>query len=735
MPAHQAARESSVHPSLFDAGRNCFRVSHAERVAFLVDAESYFKAFSHAALRALSSILIVGWDFHSRTRLHHGIPDVPEQLGEYLNYLVRRRRGLEIRVLIWDYPMIFSKGRELSPIYGFGWRPHRRVKVRYDDHYPIGASQHQKIVVIDGELAFCGGLDLTRGRWDTREHKPGDERRINLGEQQGYPPFHDTMMAVDADAAGAFDDIARQRWWRATGRHIPADGVRPRPWRRKRRDVTFDPWPREVMDVAVEDVDVAVARTVAPVGDEHPIREVEALHMDLIKAARHSIYIENQYFTSNALGEALAERLREPHGPEVVAVLRLSTQGWLEAPTMGTLRTLLLKKLREADLHNRFHAYYPHIPGLPEGQCCDLHSKLMIVDDEALLIGSANFCNRSMGLDTECSAAIQAAGHAKVKAAIRNYRNQLLAEHLDVSPETVDTAHLESGSIHGTVDRLTREGRTLKPFVKLDEPSEAMIAIASNIADPEKPVGLDVLIQQFGPDPSSAPTRWGKVLAVAGVLLAFAALWRYTPLSGLANADHVMLWAERFTHNRWAPLAVMAAYTPACIVLFPRPIITLFAVVAFGAAAGFVYAFVGIMMASLLTYGVGRGMGRSTVRRIAGRRLNRLSSVMRERGVLAMTAVRLVPLAPFSVVNVVAGAIHVKPWHFALGTAIGILPGTLVATVFGDQLAAGLKDPRSINIWLIITAALVLGAATWFVRRWLFGFRVREQRSAQRRVL
>ncbi len=53
----------------------------------------------------------------------------------------------------------------------------------------------------------------------------------------------------------------------------------------------------------------------------------------------------------------------------------------------------------------RFHAYFPHIPGLPEGQCCDLHSKLMIVDDEVLRIGSANFSNRSMGLDTECDAA------------------------------------------------------------------------------------------------------------------------------------------------------------------------------------------------------------------------------------------------------------------------------------------------------------------------------------------
>ena len=101
--------------------------------------------------------------------------------------------------------------------------------------------------------------------------------------------------------------------------------------------------------------------------DEPPIAEVQALYLDMIAAARKTIYIENQYFTSNALGNALAARLAEPDGPEVIAVLRLSTQGWLEAPTMGTLRTVMLKKLRDADRHGRFHPCFPHIPGPARG--------------------------------------------------------------------------------------------------------------------------------------------------------------------------------------------------------------------------------------------------------------------------------------------------------------------------------------------------------------------------------
>jgi uncharacterized membrane protein YdjX (TVP38/TMEM64 family) len=209
------------------------------------------------------------------------------------------------------------------------------------------------------------------------------------------------------------------------------------------------------------------------------------------------------------------------------------------------------------------------------------------------------------------------------------------------------------------------------------------------------------------------------VLLAAGAL---TAMWRYTPLATWTDADRITGWAEGFGQQYWwAPLVVLLAYTPASIVLFPRPFITLFAVAAFGAWHGFVYAMGGILLACAFTYAVGTKMDRQTVRRLARGRLTRMSQVMRHRGVLAMTAVRLVPLAPFAVVNVVAGAIRIPLRDFLVGSALGILPGTLVATVFGDQLISGLKDPRSINLWLVAVLVLALVAATRLVRRWLFG--------------
>ena len=161
---------------LFEPGRNCWRVEHARRAAFIVDADDYFKAFVEAARQAQRSILITGWDFHSRTRLLCADGRRCElELGEFLNDLVRRRRELQIHILIWDYPMIFGLDREWAPIYGLGWKPHRRMHFRYDNTHPIGGSHHQKIVVIDDAVAFNGGIDLTCRRWDTCEHAP-DER-------------------------------------------------------------------------------------------------------------------------------------------------------------------------------------------------------------------------------------------------------------------------------------------------------------------------------------------------------------------------------------------------------------------------------------------------------------------------------------------------------------------------------------------------------------------------------
>ncbi len=220
----ERAAKQSPHQSLLRLGYNCWAIAHAERAAFIVDAKEYFAAFYRAALRAQRSIIILGWDFNSQTRLHYDpVPKdgPPAVLGEFLNYLTRRRRGLHVYILNWDYPMVFGTDREFPPIYGLGgWTPARRVHMRYDDTHPVGASQHQKVVVIDDALAFNGGIDLTVRRWDCCDHAPDDPRRTAYDEP--YPPFHDTMIAVDGDAARQLGELARERWRLATGQRLRA---------------------------------------------------------------------------------------------------------------------------------------------------------------------------------------------------------------------------------------------------------------------------------------------------------------------------------------------------------------------------------------------------------------------------------------------------------------------------------------------------------------------------------
>ncbi len=692
--------------SLLRPGENCWRVERSDRVALLIDGQEYFEAFAAAAERARRSILILAWDFNSRTCLRFGAENgvQPLLLGDFLNSLARRRRSLDVRILIWDYPMIFGVERELPAVYGLGWKPHRRVRVRYDNTHPIAGSHHQKVVVIDDRVAFCGGLDLTTRRWDTCDHQPDDERR--KVDDTPYPPFHDVMMMVDGEAARALGDLARERWRLATGRNL-------RPLR-----VTADPWPSD-MEPDVKDATIAIARTLPPGDSQAPVRQVEALYLDMIAAARRYILMENQYFTAHKIGEALAARLSEPDAPEIVLVLRLLSHGWLEELTMESLRRNLIDRLQRADHSGRFHVYYSFIEGLAEGTCIDVHSKVMIVDDEWLRVGSANICNRSMGFDSECDLLLEARRRPGAVRAIRDFRNRLLAEHLGVAQERVAQEVEAQGSMSATIERLASPQRTLKRLENTGV-SATMVSLAS-LADPEQPVTLETLVSQFAPrtEVRLRGVRWLKFATAVVALAALAALWQFTPLADVITPGRVTDWAHEFAGTVWAPLIVLAAYTPAALVMFPRPLITLFAVVAFGPWLGFGYAMSGILISALVTYVIGMRMDRSTVRRLAGPKLKRIITVLRRRGIVALTALRLVPLAPFAVEGVVAGAIRVKLLDFMLGTAFGMLPGTLVATVFGDQLEVALRDPGAVNVWLVATVALALGIATLLVRRWL----------------
>jgi uncharacterized membrane protein YdjX (TVP38/TMEM64 family) len=212
---------------------------------------------------------------------------------------------------------------------------------------------------------------------------------------------------------------------------------------------------------------------------------------------------------------------------------------------------------------------------------------------------------------------------------------------------------------------------------------------------------------------------WGKIIALGVVLFGFFLAWRYTPLADAITPDHVMEWARRFRRNDWAPLLVIAVYTPAAFLMFPRPLITLFAVLSFGPWRGCAIALTGIIGSALATYFVGRALPDRTLHRIAGRNLDRTTNAVRRRGLASVFAVSIAPVAPFPVVGMVAGAARIELWHYVVGTTLGMLPGTLATTVFANEIEAALEDPGRINYWVVAAVVLLFAALVVGVRRWM----------------
>lgn len=689
-------------------GYNCWRVARARRVAFLIDAADYFRAFREAAARARRTLLMVGWDIDSRVRLvrDRDPGDLPNTLCEFLNAVVSRPGGPHAYVLTWDFAMLYALDREWLPIYKLDWRTHRRLHFRMDGRHPPGGSHHQKIVVVDDALAFVGGLDLTKARWDTPEHRPDDPRRVEIAGTPPYRPFHDVMMLVEGEVAGALGELVRARWERATGRA-------PRP----RDGAAGDVWPPGV-PVEVEDVPVAVARTVPAYDSEPEVREVELLYRDAIRAARRFIYIENQFFTANSIAEALVERLAEPDGPEVVLVLALRTDGWLSQQTMDVLRGRLIRRLREADRHGRLRVYYPDVPGL-NGQCINVHSKLMVVDDDFVRVGSANLNNRSMGIDTECDLAFESGAEARVRRGIAGLRRRLLAEHLGKRPEEVDAALARAGSLIRAIESLRGGARTLRD---LEPPAETSAWLPNpELLDPERPIDPDQLADRLVPPDERAPARRRIVVGVSILvaLLALAAAWRWTPLGEYLEINRLAGYVAMLREHPAAPLLALAGFVLGGLIVLPVTLLIVVTALAFGAWEGFLYSVAGVFASATLLYGLGHVLGRDTVRRFAGARINRLSRRLARRGVLTMAIVRLIPVAPFTVVNLVAGASHIRFRDFLAGTAIGMVPGIAAITLFVDRVGATLQDPGPGTFLVLAAVVVALLAGTYGLRRWV----------------
>jgi phosphatidylserine/phosphatidylglycerophosphate/cardiolipin synthase-like enzyme/uncharacterized membrane protein YdjX (TVP38/TMEM64 family) len=692
-------------------GKNCHRLEKFGRAAFLIDGKDYFKAFRSAVLAAEKQVLIAGWDLDSRVELVRGPESDPKypKLSGLLDGIVEERPDLHIYVLIWDFAMLYALEREALPVFKLGWKTHKRVHFHMDDEHPLGASHHQKVVVVDDKVAFSGGLDLTKHRWDTRDHKPKNPLRKDPNGKS-YRPFHDVQMMVDGDAARALGDLVRERWLRAMGETLDPPG-----------ESGEDPWP-EWVEPDLTDARLAIALTDPAFKGRPEVRQVEDLYVDSIMGAKESIYIENQYFTSHKIAAALGARLREKDGPEIVMVLPKHASGWLEEGTMGVIRAKLVNRLKEEDRENRLRVFHP----VNNNTEIMMHAKVMVVDDVLLRIGSANLSNRSMGLDTECDLVIEAENGVQKDAVIR-FRNDLLGEHLGVYRENVQKTIEAKGSLAVGVESMRRGRRTLAAL----EPGEPKWVenIEVDMVDPEQPVKLDRMIDKLVDDQEAGGARrWFKYAAIVLTLAGLAVLWRFTDMGKSIDVGMVKGWAESIRHSALAPLYVVLGFLVASLIVFPVTILVIVTAAVFPPFQALGYMLGGVLVSSLVNYLIGRSLGRDLIRRVPGGKLNRLSKRLAERGIWAIIAVRNLPVAPYTVVNAVAGASHIRMRDFIIGTLAGMLPGLVAVTFFTDQLAEAILNPDPGNVVLAIVLGAVLFAGLYYLRRRL---KRREAKSAQ----
>ena len=519
-----------------------------------------------------------------------------------------------------------------------------------------------------------------------------------------YGPYHEVQAMVSGPVAASLGELARDRWRALGEERMPR--VSPS---------TEDLWPREVTP-DLTDVDVAIARTMPGSDAQTRVRECEALFLDSIAKAERSIYIESQYFTNEALANALAARLREPQGPEQVIVSPDDCHGWLEKSTMGAFRHEVFQTLLDADVHKRLRLVYP-AASRAQNVPTFVHSKVMVVDDVLVRIGSANFSRRSMGVDTECDLAVEA-GDADDRAGIRHIRDRLLAEHLGLTPEDVQRRLQHDGSLCALVDSCADAEHTL---VRIDlSAPEAASETLRAVADPEEPMAFGPSVAELVPPadatnglrPVPVPIVPAIVVTVVVAAIALAAVWR----PELRAIQHTLV-----AIPEWPSILLIgvAAFVVASLLLVPLELMTIAAGALLGARQGVEVAMLGSVAAAVLAYAVGRALGSARLAPLMSRRSYRSVRQLGARGTVGVLVLRLASVATAGSINLLCGAGRVPFVSFLPGTAIGLIPAIAALTGLGVLVRHTLLQPSIANGLMTVGAALALTACAAVLRTFL----------------
>lgn len=687
--------------ALLSAGRNCWLVERADRVALLIGAPAYFSALHHSLMAARDSVRIVGWHLDAATELDvngEGEADRngshPSTLAALLQAVAEREHRFRGFVLDWDYSMLYDVDRALRPALRKPWKRHRRIHFCLDGTQAVGAARHEKIVVVDDAVAFAGGIEL--GRPSSPE----------------APAAAAVQMLLDGPAAAALSQHLRSRWRRVVGRdpRLPQASARAAP-----------PWPSGVQ-VDFEAVDVAIARTAAADGHRPAVTEVAQLLRDAIDAAQQRLYLEVPSLSAAAVADALVASLQRAQGPEIVVVAAHDVDAWLDPTAQRARRAAAVRRLRAADAHGRLRLLHPVCAGASgkEDTLLPVAGLTLVADERLLVVGSADGTQRSLVLDTECCLAIEARGQQaeRVSAQIGRCRDGLLEAHLGVAHGVVSQALSCGGTLFSIIDRDSGAARRLRPL-----PDPAPDVCGGGSATVEQPVSIDALSTLFKTGGGAAGSHRGVITVGVVVLLVLAATaaWRWTPLSAMVDVNRLAAMARKVADTPLAPLWVLISFMGGSLIAMPITLLIVATSLVFTTAWALVYALGGSLAAAALNFGVGRLLGDGFVGRIGGERWNRLNQRLSQSGVLAVFTLRILPVAPFLVVNLAAGASKLRFRDFMLGSLLGMAPGVLTITVFSGLVTRLIHHPSPKSIAILVAGGATLLGLAWGLQRWVGG--------------
>lgn len=689
--------------SIFKPSRNCWKVDTIKNGTILVDSADFYRAVHEAFCKAQRSIFILGWDIDSGVKLLRGEDEKnssePSVLLELLSKKARERPDLTVYILIWDSSVVFFGERDFLPERIWTNNTPENIHFHLDNTIPLWGSHHQKIILIDDQLVFSGGMDLSRQRWDERAHLPNDPLRTDA--KGPYGPFHDVQIMMEGPIVQHFSELVRLRWRHATG-YDPVATL-PR---------LSSVWPSR-FPVQLKDFPAALARTIPRTDTLVEVQEVHQMYLDLFALAKKFIYIENQYFSSKEMALALNAALKKNPSLQALLISSYDPQGIFESEGMWANRIDFKRIAEQGGVQDRVRIVSSGILFKGQMHYKRIHSKIFIVDDLYCVVGSANLANRSMDLDTECDVILEGQTDSQ-KQQILWIRNDLLGEHTSRSLQELE-------DIFSRPDPLTElikdsgGGYQLREIQDSQFTHQNFQAVAGKLADPEaskiqKTLGL------------KNPRKF-LVFSIVVAVIAFIALaWFVRRHISWFSPDAIQLFLEDARASHWSFLIVCGIYIVGGFVLFPVTLMSLITAAVFGSLWGPIYGMAGALLSAAVMFGLGHWAGLKGTRKFLGDRIRSIDAKFKEAGIFGVTILRLIPIAPYSLVNIAAGISSVRFSDFMLGTFFGFLPAFLVKGLVGDSLAQVLLNPTRETVFYLTLGLFLwisLTVATYFItKRW-----------------